>query len=453
MLEKGFLKNKTILFELSKRRLVIGLILLLFLSILFFHFFHLLRIGFIFIHASLFNDFETQTIMLARENFYKFLLGFVAIYFSFSIVFDYWFNRPKKFLSRFNYKRKFILNQQRVTNWFFLHWFFRIFMIFGMVALDFPEANLYSDYYWTIILFFFVFYAQMWLSVRQLFKVRKVFWFFFIALIVGTSSFLVSKTSYMNLETVKTAILRKNMMYKNNIHIVESEVFTQRKHRYLSCDIVIPNKEANQVIFFSGERIHEKELESKIQSFWAHFSEGEIPYINHTLFVDKNIKMKFIFDLKKRMNKIGVEKASFSVKKKNSKQPFYHKSKYVLTFNLANTLIEEPATKEGKYLNVKIATGDYYEINGKSISKKELIKFLKEYYQKEGTHSVKIFFNKSTLFEEYFKVFEHSKKAIDELREELSRKGYGVSYSSLNRELKKPIKEKYFWHVTDILNP
>lgn len=448
MLDKGFLRNRTTtLFEVSKRRLIVGLLLILLLSVLFFNFFHLLRIGYVLLDASISNDFEPYSPIPSHEFFYKFLLGFIAIYFSFSIVFDYWFRRPKKFLSRFNYKRTSILNQQRITNWFFLHWFLRIFLIVGMLALDFPEVNLYPRYFWVIVLFFIVFSGQIWMSVQSIIKRKKALTFIILLVTLAGSSFLISKTTALDFERVEKAILKHNVIYQNEIHVVESDVYSKRKYLYLSCDIIIPNKNDRRIIF-EEKTINPDKLKEEIFLLWTQFSEGEIPYINHTLFIDKDVKMSVVYDLKRKMNEIGVKTMSFSVKKKNEKVPFYYKSKYDIRFNLESTLIDDTEIDSDDVIEIKVSAEGFH-FNGKRSDEKELAKLLKMYHQKEGVHSVRILFKRDTRFEEYFQVFESSKKAIEELREELSKKAYGVSYTKLSSDLKKPIKEKYFWHIID----
>jgi D-hexose-6-phosphate mutarotase len=101
---------------------------------------------------------------------------------------------------------------------------------------------------------------------------------------------------------------------------------------------------------------------------------------------------------------------------------------------------------------IKIEDNGLYFFNNKTIHKNELIKNIKEYFKLNGTKSIRIFINNNTLFHEYFQVFESSKIAVDELRNEYSQKGYAVNFSSLNRKQKSFIREKIRWHIIDEVN-
>ena len=260
--------------------------------------------------------------------------------------------------------------------------------------------------------------------------------------------FGLSKINFINEVAFEKNILQKNILYQHNVHVVSSEVATKRQHRYLQLDIVVPNGNNSQTLIFQGEKINEKELEDRIIKSWYQFSEAEIPFINHTLSVDKNVKMKRIFNLKTRMNKIGVKKVSYAAKKHNTKKPFYFKSDYALNFYLPSNLIDN---KKDKFNEVSVIIGkdQNYLFNSKTITNSYLTKSIKKHFKIHGTKPIRIFINENTLFSEYFQVLESSKKAVDELRNEYSQKGYAVDFLSLNREQRSFIRNRIRWYVID----
>jgi biopolymer transport protein ExbD len=448
MLSKiSFNKNKRSFLEISKSRIFFGLFLGIFYAVIFYAFLQLFRKSIIVFDAML-NDYELFLVTEKANQFYNFLFAFIAVFFSFTLVFIHFFDTPKKFLSKYNYKRKSIINQQRLMNWFFLSWFSRIAYFIGLLALSYEGVNLYSENKHILILFIIVFFGQIWISIRWFFKKNKLKWFcitFFSCLLF---SFGLSKIDLLKAATIDKVILQKNLFYKHKVHVVTSDVATKRKYKYLCIDIVIPNEINKQTIIFEGEEINEKELEDRIIKHWYQFSEAEIPFINHTLFIDKNVKMKVVYDLKKRMNKINVERVSYSTKKHGTKKPFYYKSENALSFYLPNNFIdiEKDISKE---VSIKIAKNGLYILNDKSISKDKLTKSIKEYFELNGTKSIRVYINENTLFHEYFKVLESSKKAVDELRNEYSQKGYALDFSLLNREQRSFIRKKIRWHIID----
>ena len=106
MLKKGFLKNRIEIFELSKLKLFIGIILGLFYAFFFYFFLKLIREFFRFFAATL-HDYNLLVLSEQVTSFYNFFYAFIAVLFAQSVVMIYWFDRPRKYLSKYNYKRLF----------------------------------------------------------------------------------------------------------------------------------------------------------------------------------------------------------------------------------------------------------------------------------------------------------------------------------------------------------
>lgn len=448
-LKKGFFSNKMTSFSVKKGKMIAGVILGITWSILFYNFLHVIRIFAIISHTMIGNDFEPVFLKQEEKFIYDFLFGFISIYFSFSIIYNYWLERPRKIYERQAHKRTFFLNQQRASNWFFTFWFVETAFLISCFAFYFFEINFYTEYSSFIFIFIIAFIAQIWSSIRPMTKGRKDVSFAVMFFVILLSSFIVSKVSFINPENIQTKLLQSNYIYKNDVHVVSSSLYTKRSLKQYSFDVVIPKTGKDRVLFFEGNKIQIEDLPATIFRTRQEYSDFEIPYLTYNLFIDKQTEMKFVYELKKKLIDLNIERISYSVKKEGSNKPFYYKSNYVFQFFLPGNIIPKEETIKEKELILKRLDIKKYLFEGEIINDNELYSSLKEYYLKNGIKSLRFLMHKETSFEEYFKVLECSKKVINDFRNELSRKAYAVDYFSLNEEQRKTILEKYRWHIID----
>lgn len=93
------MKENTILFKVSKFQLTTGIILGIAYAIIFFNFLLVCIKGIILIDASI-KDYELFYLNNNENIFYLFLYGFISVFFSYSIVINYWLNNPNKIFSK-----------------------------------------------------------------------------------------------------------------------------------------------------------------------------------------------------------------------------------------------------------------------------------------------------------------------------------------------------------------
>ena len=115
LLKSSFNKNSYRFLDTSKRRIIGGVFLGVSYAVVFYALLQFFRKSIIVFDAIL-NDYELFLITEEANQVYNFLLAFISVFFAFTIVISYLLDVPKKFLSKYNYKRKFVLNQQRITN-------------------------------------------------------------------------------------------------------------------------------------------------------------------------------------------------------------------------------------------------------------------------------------------------------------------------------------------------
>ncbi len=439
--------NTDLILKLSKREIFIGVFIGLSFSFIFYFLIQLFKKTIIILDA-LIHDYELYFLPKEEMQFYNFFYAFIAIFFGYTIVLNYFLDKPIKFLSKYNYKRKSILNQQRLTNWFFLSWFFRMAIIISFFALDYDGFVIYPDYSYIIVLIVLTLFGQIWISMRYFFKRNKLKSFFIVLLITASFSFGLSQINILNEELIDKNILSNNDLYTHNVHVVESNVSIEIKHKSLILDIVIPDQTKVQMLIVEGEEIEIKDFEKSIFKFWNRISEAERPYVNYTLFIDRNVEMKLIDELKQRLIKIKGRRIYYASRKTASKAPFYYKSNQGLGIYLQRKIFNDKVN-ESKEVRIKILEKGNYFFNDKTINKDKLSKEIKNYFQKNGVKSFRIYMDNSTKFHEYFEVLENSKKVVDDIRNQYSRKSFGIDYVNLNRKQRQFLREKYRWQIID----
>ncbi len=459
------MKKNQLLFKVPKSQVIVGLLLGIIYSIIFYNFLLLFKKGII-VFDALLKNYELFHLSEEENTFYNFFYAFISIFFSYSIVIHFWLNKPNKIFTRHNYKRKHIENQQRVTNWFFMSWFARIGTFIGIVTMDFKEFSFYPTHNYIIILILTVFLGQIWMSLRFFFSKNRFKWFSIALISIVFLSFCVSKTNFSNINKVNTVILQKNTLSKHNINIVSSEDSKKLEHRFLISEIFISTGDSIPKVILGNHEIdiNDSKIEEVLVDFFdsKNLSEYEFPYLKRVLFIDQNIPMKYISEFKKRLGKIGAKNIYYSVKKpQNNRFPFYYKSKYVLGFNLASNFHNQKIPLK-KRTFIKFLDNDNFLIDNKVVSISNLKKELISLYSNVDTCPVNLIYSKKTSFKEYFNVLSTSKVAINKVRNIYTKKTYGKSYKKINEDIiisgrkdetlikiKKEVLNKYPWIFID----
>ncbi|KGL62377.1 hypothetical protein [Polaribacter sp. Hel1_85] len=438
--------KKHLLLDISKRRIYVGLFLCVLFSIIFYAF--LITTGKTYILFNAFsNDYELISLPEKVAEYYSFLLAFIAVYFSFSLIFNFMLERPKQFLSKYNYKRNTILNQQRVTNWFLINWFFRIATLFGILAIDHKTSSFFIDNFYLIILLIIAFVGQMWISIRCFFDKNKLQWFFVSIFTFLTLAFLISKIEVIDNNAIDKSILARNTIYRLNIKRVNSDIHQGLpEHRSLYFNIYLKEKESSLIIEtdFNNSLLKGNSLKGKIKNFKKRISEFEYPYINYILHVDANVNVKHLFEVKKSLKEEGANNMYYSLL--DEKLPFYYKSTKAFGFKLLQNNIKE---NDPSFNRIEILNNEKILFQNDTLSKADLEKFIRNRINKVGVSPFVLSVKNNTNFKEYFNVLSITKSVINEFRNEYSKKAYAEDFLSLPKNLRNPIKEKFYWVVID----
>ncbi len=448
MLKKGYINRRNFSIHISKKKIFIGGFLGVFISLFFYAFLKLMSKLLSVLDAQI-NNYELILLTESQKNFYSFFVAFIAVNFSFSIIFEFFTNTPKKFFEKNSIKRRSILGLQRVTNWGFLNWFCRIAFVFGLLAFSLESQFLLAEVEYVIYLIIIVFIGQMWMSLRPFLKHQKLKIFLVFITSILLLTFTLSKIEIIDNDAINKAILSNNRLYNYKIDRVTSRYYNKSpRDRSLYFNLYF--KEVNNTIIVKADVNYSdsksETLSEIIEFFKGRYPKALKPYFNYILHIDKDLKMKDVKQIHQILQNQGVQKIYYSLK--DEQKPFYFRSKKFFENKLNDYKLEEIKSKP---IKIEILDNGKFYYQNDSISKQELRTIIVDKIKHEGVSPFIITFNNNTSFKAYFEVISLTKNIINEFRDNYTQKGYQQEYNSLSENIKKEIKAKIYWVFIDDL--
>ena len=148
-LSKNFLHKEPNFIELSRFRLIVGGILGLLYSFSFYSFLYIMRESFRILSVT--EKYDLWVLTNKEVTFYNLFFAFLSVIIGQSVCFVFWFDQPKKIFGIRNHRKTAIINDQRFLNWYFLSWFSKLAVVFGLFfGFTFHGSwhlfSLYPDY-------------------------------------------------------------------------------------------------------------------------------------------------------------------------------------------------------------------------------------------------------------------------------------------------------------------
>lgn len=202
-LTKRFLHADTKQFKPTAKQFVLGIVLgimfALTLYALMCYFREILRV----IWSD--NIYRDVSIYSRKEiNFYNIILAYIATIFGQSLVFTFWFNRPRHKYGKYGFKLDSLINDLWPLNLVFIGILSSIVVRIGLpffwrAAYDFglyPEFNVY------FILMIIVLFLQQWITIVRMFKRKGLKYMLISAVIVSALSLILSRMDFINYDTL-----------------------------------------------------------------------------------------------------------------------------------------------------------------------------------------------------------------------------------------------------------
>ena len=316
-----------------------------------------------------------------------------------------------------------MINDHRVTNWYFVHWFAKMGAIFGLVAVDSYSFNLYPKYKYLFILTAIVLFAQTWTTFRFNFRKKSIKWILISLISVISLSFILSRINLLNHDEINERILQNNTLYKYDIHLPTSKKLLKSEYYYLTLKIFLSENNEYEypelTIGRSKEKIRHENLYQAITEYKEkHFFGKRRDRISYVLYIDKNTKMKSVIEVKNELLNLAPGFISYSVKPEeiNNDIPFYVDEKYVLpSFSNLKSNIDYD-----NHVRIELTDINKIKINGISTTIENLENKIKETQSNGTKYLINIKVDETIAFETYIKTINEIIAAIDNMKSEFA---------------------------------
>ncbi len=464
-LNKNFLHKEQNFFEISKFKLIVGILIGLLYSFAFYSFLYVSRE--VFRILSVTENYDLWILTDNQVNFYNLFFAFISVIFGQSICFAFWLDRPKKIFGKQNYRKTTIVNDQRFLNWYFLNWFSKLAVLFGLwfgltIHGGYYVFSLYPDYNYIFILIIVVLFFQTWNTIRLTFKRKSLKWLLYSIVIVSLVSFGLSKLNLIDYKTINQNYLQKNITYNYNLELPKTDCY-KRLYRLSLVENIYVVKSKNPdnpkpIIIINNKEIVLQQLNIIINDWQSMRSEYEIPHMIYQLHIDKSIKMGFVNKLKNELAKSGGIRIAYAVVPKNPEYDIRFYKDFSFQTRIPNwhsdwfnpKEIYDGLNKFHNIINIKQNTLGKYYINDEAVEIAQIKQSLKHLIIKDSDYIIKFNVNDSVEFSDYFRVISYSREVINELRNEYSNKIYSKQFDILDYEEAKEVKNKFPFRVFEL---
>jgi hypothetical protein len=458
-LSKNFLHKEPNFIKLSRFRLIVGGILGLLYSFSFYSFLYIIRESFRILSVT--EKYDLWVLTDKEVNFYNLFFAFLSVIIGQSVCFVFWFDQPKKIFGIRNFRKTAIVHEQRFLNWYFLSWFSKIAVVFGLFfGFTFHGSwhvfSLFPDYNFVFIFIIIVLFFQTWNTLRLTYIRKSLKWILTSIFIVSILSYGLSKINLTNYNAINESILSKNIQYNYKLDLPTSDIFERPEKLSLLEDIyVVCEKDddlnTNPIIIADNKKISLDSLPNKINYWRSARAEIEIPFMIYRLYINGGIKMDFINKLKTELSNSGVSRISYAVIPSNSKFDNWYYPEVSFPARIPNwnseiikvSEIEQEINKIPNIIEIKQNGKGIISINDSFVDKKNLKTTVKQLIAYNPNYLIKYYFNDSINFSSYFKVVSESTKAVHELRNEYSQGRFSQKYNWLNNQEQNEIREKF----------
>lgn len=464
---KNFLHTNLKSFEISKRKLIVGVLIGVSYSFAFYSFLYLVREGLRVM--SIVENFDLWVLTDEEVNFYNLFFAFLSLIIGQSVCFSYWVDKPNKPFKKKIRRRNSIVNDLRSLNWFFLSWFAKLALVFAtMVGFSSSDGyyafSFYPDYKYLFILLIIVLYLYTWNTIQLTFKRKSYKWMLISILAISCTAFLFSKINLINYKVVDNIFKQESIHEKYHLVVPESNVYDRiRTSKETSKDIYLVNRKNQTNNNDPVIVIDEQEIELDILYFrlndWVNKGERDDLWDKHfQLHIHEDIKMGFVNKLKKELSKTNLFRTSYAVTPLNPKYDKRYYKDHAFKIKMQNYdysinpsfNYEELIAKYSNIIKINQEESDVFYINDSHVEVYEIKKTIKNLIQEEPNYIIKFYINDEDNFSSYFKVLSFTKEAIDDLRNEYYLKEKIKEKKGEFYDATKELTKKYPYRIYEV---
>ncbi len=390
---------------ISKLRFWSGLVISIFLSFFLYQFFILGRDIFrSYTFTPNFNYLEfTENELLFYNLFYAFLALIIAQTFFLKIIFD---TNKKLGEKRIQFNRKKIVHNQNILIWFFLYWFVKLAVFYGIMNMNslywgnysfliYEHLNFIEEYPYLFVLFILVLFLQSWqslgLTLRNYYK--YIICSFSIICIVAI---VFSQINFVDIETYFKKQHFKNLYIKENIELPNIP-FTEALYSWNKKIELYVSK--NGEIYSHGKKINFREL----REILLEIDNQGYQYNNFNSFIqlniDKNTSIEHLYKLKKVITTYSDFKIAYSAYPENLEfSKTYYQDKPIGVFEGRKV-----ASFENE-ITLELTNENTILVNKKSITCNEIPNIIYKQILNNKNYNITFKLKEKALFSDYIKL-------------------------------------------------
>lgn len=305
-LQKGFLSNQLSWKEFNKVYLWGAVIVWLLLSFSLYSFMYIVRE--VLRNWTYYNSRETMLVLTEGEHyFYNFFYACLACIIASGIVMDLILKRNLRHLRRAKHKRLLLLNDQSALNAYFLSWFSKLALVYGLIITinnGYTAIDFYDDYVYFFIALLIVLFLHQWLSLRRTFKRQSLQWMSIAIICIGLISFGFSRIDLINYRLFENNLVTHSYWLRLPLASeAEPMEWGRREIKiYLGFKKDSTKDDRPRIIAADGHielTLEEVADYARDESFDSY----EQQIVN--LYIDKNVKTKYVKELQEAISKSG----------------------------------------------------------------------------------------------------------------------------------------------------
>ncbi|MBC3847608.1 hypothetical protein H8K90_14520 [Winogradskyella echinorum] len=453
--------------SISKKKLVLSILLGLVSAIFIYSFFYVLREAIRLMSLGL--DYLPKIISEGDRNLYNLFCAAISFIFGNSIAISSLFSRPQNTLSRRNVKRGRILNDQIFLGFNFMYWFTKIWILVSIFSMGFMDLPYLSYLFLPSILLIIVLYLESWKTLilimrKNRWKIQVVHLLAFVIL-----TFTLSRIDIVDYKSIDKSLLNNSLIIDIPSSLYKNDNYKSYNFNNLVFKMEVVSNDTVGLYNYANQTIELYEVYGYIREWKTELYFGEKSKFSPKLRANKDLPIKYIKQFELELLELNQRNVIYEISNDDELTSRFYNNQ--LMHRISPSLKDElPGTarppmpppiedfeldKELKFMDtLRVHISSKVEIGGLVVPLKMLSKKLKNHINKSTI--IEYIYTENVTYQDYINVLSAHKKAVWELRatenfdeiDSLIRRNQFSRDEKLNNERDR-IKEKYPLYITE----
>lgn len=453
--------------SISKFRIIVGLVMGLGYSFIFYAFQFILRETIRVLSVS--DAYEIWILTDQEVTFYNWFFAAVAVLVGQSICLTYWYSKPHKFGNKRRFSRASIINNQQFLLSNFLMWCLKLGFLYGLFfGMTWPNSHRAFSLYPKYSICFFVLlilllFFQSWNSIRLKIKGKTYQWMLISFFSLGGLSYGISSVHIVDFRAFEKKMLKQNMEYTYNLQVPVEKEFYVNDYCSISGDNYYLVRDTADVIktLLKQDRITPfSDSEQKILIKSGRLLAHDLRY-NHdiipALYIDRRIPMQVVIQLFQLFNDEDYWQLGLAVKDsektiENRVLPYRFlivKPGFITNLDAYETMLSNTASISNK-IDVYQDEAGKYKFNNTDISNNIIAEMLFRSFMNEPDFYIHYHCDDQLNYEDYIHFRLSCNRAALRLRNVEAWDKYGMPFEGCNFEIQQHIAETHPLRIIEV---